>query len=46
MPDEVSIIRNNWTTRIGGGCFREVQLFLIMDTSNGIIPLIPWSLTK
>ncbi len=27
------------------GCLREVNSFLIMDTSEGIIPLTPWSLT-
>ena len=37
MPFEVSIIRNNWTLRMR---LRVVQLFLIMDTSSGIIPYI------
>ncbi len=34
--------------RRGGvnGCFHEVHSFLIKSTSKGIIPLIPWSLTK
>ena len=37
MPFEVSIIRNNWTLRMR---LRVVQLFLIMDTSSGIIPYV------
>ena len=47
MLFEVSIIRNNWTSRKQTLCFvsdgsrlRVVQLFLIMDTSSGIIPYI------
>ena len=40
--------RKAWTVRrkAEDGCFCKIHLFLIMDTSKDIIPLIPWSLIK
>ncbi len=41
MPEEVSFIRDEWTTwrREDDGCLYEVHSFLIMDTMVGIIHL-------
>ncbi len=44
MPDEVSIIRNEWMMRRTVASVKSIHL--IKSTSKGIIPLIPWSLTK
>ncbi len=35
-----------WMDDMEDGCLQEVHLFLIMDPSEGIIPIIPLPLTK